>query len=135
MRGLSYFNESFSDYGKKVYNYTTSYYLQATLLRPSGFGRTRKLQAMKTLSLTITGLVQGVFFRTHTEEMAKRLNIKGWVRNEPDGSVQVIAQGEEKTLNNFINWCKKGPPSARVEKVKVEEIQNNNQYSDFVIKY
>lgn len=70
-------------------------------------------------SLKITGLVQGVFFRDHARQKARELEIKGWVRNEKDGSVSVLAQGRQAGLDEFIEWCKKGPDSAKVENVEV----------------
>ena len=73
----------------------------------------------KRASIKITGLVQGVFFRDHTRQKAQELGIKGWVRNEKDGSVSILAQGSKAGLDEFIEWCKKGPDSAKVENVEV----------------
>ncbi|MFN8165746.1 MAG: acylphosphatase [Bacteroidia bacterium] len=74
---------------------------------------------MPTLHLSITGLVQGVFFRKHTQEKAIELGIKGTVRNLNDGSVEVIAQGEQQVLDEFVKWCHVGPARARVDRVVV----------------
>jgi acylphosphatase len=77
---------------------------------------------MNSTKLIIHGLVQGVFFRKHTQERARELNIKGTVRNLPDGSVEVVAEGEEQSLAEFIQWCQRGPSRARVEKVEISEV-------------
>lgn len=73
----------------------------------------------KQAVLKITGLVQGVFFRDHARRKALELGIKGWVRNEKDGTVSVLAQGNAAGLDEFIEWCKKGPDSAKVENVEI----------------
>lgn len=75
----------------------------------------------KHFSIRITGRVQGVFFRASTKERADALNIKGLVRNEPDGSVYVEAEGEENDLKQFIEWCHRGPSGARVETFDLRE--------------
>lgn len=75
----------------------------------------------KHFNITVRGLVQGVFFRASTEEQAASLKISGLVRNEPDGSVYIEAEGEEAALEEFIEWCHKGPPRAVVDKCAVSE--------------
>lgn len=87
----------------------------------------------KHFSITISGLVQGVWFRASTKEKADALNITGAVRNEPDGSVYVEAEGEEEDLRRFIEWCQRGPANARVDKCDLREGALKN-FRDFVIK-
>ncbi len=70
--------------------------------------------------LTIQGLVQGVFFRVSTVEVASRLGLKGWVRNLPDGSVEVVAEGRKKKIDDMIRWCHQGPPGAQVQNVQLQ---------------
>ena len=77
---------------------------------------------MKTISIIVTGKVQGVFFRQSTKNIADQLGIKGEVKNLGDGNVQVIATGEKEQLEKFVQWCKKGPPRAVVSGVEVQEI-------------
>jgi acylphosphatase len=77
---------------------------------------------MKTIRLTIKGKVQGVFYRATAKDVAGLLGIKGWVRNLPDNSVEITATATEDTLQKFINWCKQGPPKAKVDDVTVEEL-------------
>lgn len=69
---------------------------------------------MKAVSIRVSGKVQGVFFRASTKNEADRLGIQGMVRNEPDGSVYIEAEGEEKSLAQFVEWCRKGPTKAIV---------------------
>jgi acylphosphatase len=75
----------------------------------------------KHSTIRISGLVQGVYFRGSTKEQADAMGITGFVRNEPDGSVYIEAEGEEKTLHDFVQWCQHGPSHARVEKCEVSE--------------
>jgi acylphosphatase len=69
---------------------------------------------MKAIQARVTGQVQGVAFRWHTQEQAHRLGVVGWVRNEVDGSVLVHAEGEDDAVDALVEWCRHGPPSARV---------------------
>jgi acylphosphatase len=75
----------------------------------------------KHFTIRVSGKVQGVFFRASTKDEADKLGIRGLVRNEPDGSVYVEAEGEEENLRSFIAWVVKGPANARVEKCEVKE--------------
>jgi acylphosphatase len=77
---------------------------------------------MKTIRLTIKGKVQGVFYRATAKDVADLTGVKGWVRNLPDNNVEITATASEDTLQKFINWCKQGPPKAKVEGVIVEEL-------------
>jgi len=77
---------------------------------------------MLTLSITITGKVQGVWYRQSAKEQAQQLGITGRVRNEPDGSVHIIACGTKEQLDQFIIWCKQGPPKAIVTNIDFKEL-------------
>lgn len=77
----------------------------------------------KTCSFRAIGLVQGVFFRQSTVQQAKLLDITGWVRNRPDGSVEGQATGEEKMLETLREWLTRGPAAARVLKLEWEEVK------------
>jgi acylphosphatase len=89
----------------------------------------------KRIVLKIFGLVQGVFFRQSAEKKALMFGLSGFVQNEKDGAVKVIAEGNEKNLKKFIDWCKKGPFFARVENVKVNWEKFRNEFNKFQIKY
>lgn len=70
----------------------------------------------------VRGVVQGVFFRATTQQAAQRLGLTGWVRNLPDGSVELVAHGEEPRLAELERWLWKGPPHARVQEVTASEV-------------
>ena len=85
--------------------------------------------------MIISGRVQGVFFRYHTQEKAKTLGLKGWVRNTESGSVEVVAEGEQAVLEELLSWCRKGPPSASVSDVKSRWEEADGVFPDFKIVY
>ncbi|MBW2592033.1 MAG: acylphosphatase [Deltaproteobacteria bacterium] len=87
----------------------------------------------KCLVLNIYGRVQGVAFRYSTLDKAKELGIKGFVKNEPDGTVYAEAEGDDTSLKTFVRWCCRGPASACVDKVDVKEGPVKGYY-DFRIK-
>lgn len=70
--------------------------------------------------IVIQGHVQGVFFRAFVKKEAEKRNITGWVKNEKDGSVGIIAQGAKAAVEDLIRCCKQGPPSAVIEYLEVE---------------
>lgn len=76
----------------------------------------------KRLGIHIFGHVQGVFFRAHAQVRAQELGLAGWVRNEPDGSVTIEAEGESQALDEFLIWCRAGTPLAKVERMESQEI-------------
>jgi acylphosphatase len=71
------------------------------------------------IRLNVQGRVQGVFYRASTREEAVRLHLTGWVRNLPDGSVEILAEGKRNSLQALTEWCGHGPPYANVIHVKV----------------
>lgn len=87
----------------------------------------------KHLDLKIFGKVQGVFFRHAAKEKAEELNIVGRAFNEPDETVYIEAEGEESNLERFIEWCKKGPPMASVEKVESNFSDDLKEYKNFQV--
>jgi len=89
----------------------------------------------KQVILKIYGRVQGVFFRDSTRRKAKKLNLVGWVKNEPDGTVKVVAEGEEEKLKELIKWCYNGSILARVAKIDIKWQEATGQFEKFEIKY
>lgn len=76
---------------------------------------------MAAVEARVTGRVQGVAFRWHTQQEASRLGVTGWVRNEVDGSVLVHAEGDDAAVSDLVAWCHHGPSSARVAHIAVRE--------------
>jgi acylphosphatase len=90
---------------------------------------------MKRLHVTVSGRVQGVFFRAHTRKIAQSLSLTGWVRNRPDGRVEAIFEGKETDLEVMLAWCKQGPPSAVVTDVAASEDPYTGEFRDFSVRY
>ncbi len=88
----------------------------------------------KHLSIKVFGGVQGVFFRDLARKKAAMLGLCGFVRNESDGTVYIEAEGEEENLEKFLEWCKKGPMFAKVEKVDFEFSDEIRGFAGFDIK-
>lgn len=76
---------------------------------------------MEHINITISGRVQGVWFRKYTQTQAIKLGIKGFVKNLPDGSVYAEAEAEQPILDRFITWCHVGSPLSSVKEVKWEQ--------------
>ena len=75
----------------------------------------------RAAQVRVTGRVQGVAFRWYTQEQARNLGVAGWVRNEPDGSVLLHAEGDDEAVDALIEWCRTGPSTARVSDVAVRD--------------
>ena len=89
---------------------------------------------MKRLEATITGRVQGVFFRATTQERAQSLGVSGWVRNRPDGSVHVVAEGEKDDLQQLLRFLQDGPPQANVANVESQWLDATGEFDEFVVE-
>ncbi|KPJ60857.1 MAG: acylphosphatase [Deltaproteobacteria bacterium DG_8] len=85
--------------------------------------------------LFIEGRVQGVFFRSYTQEEAQKRGLTGWVKNLYDGRVEAVFEGEEKDIQSMIKWCHSGPPHAVVADVSVEIEEYRGEYSSFSVKF
>ncbi len=77
---------------------------------------------MTAVQVRVTGRVQGVSFRWYTREQAVSLGVAGWVRNEPDGTVLLHAEGDEEAVRALVEWCREGPGMARVHDVAVMDV-------------
>ena len=84
-------------------------------------------------SLTINGKVQGVFFRGSAQAEGLRLGISGEVGNLPDGGVEATVEGERRAVEEFIAWCRRGPPSATVESVQVKYGPVRGEFRTFTV--
>ena len=89
---------------------------------------------MKHLNITVQGKVQGVFFRTTTKAVADQLGVKGFAKNQSDGTVYIEAEGDDFSLESFLEWCNEGPDRAIVEKVDRTEGELKNYRNFEVVK-
>ena len=90
---------------------------------------------LASVRATVYGYVQGVFFRAFVFWQASELGLSGYVRNLPDGSVEVHAEGERSQLEKLISYLHTGPPVARVERVETVWLQYVGIYPGFNIRY
>jgi len=90
---------------------------------------------MKRVHVFISGKVQGVWFRAYTEAEAKKLGIKGWVRNLSDGRVEAVFEGEDTAVDKMVAWCYRGSPYSEVKNVEVIEEPYKGEFTDFKIRY
>lgn len=90
---------------------------------------------MQHVKIRVHGKVQGVFFRQSTQEKAQELNVAGWARNESDGSVYIEAEGEEENIQQFLEWCKQGPPAASVSDMEYEAEEELKNFKEFRIEF
>ena len=89
----------------------------------------------KRVHLRIHGSVQGVFFRATAQQKALELELSGWIRNNSDGSVEVIAEGLEEQLSSMVDWCRVGPPDAIVKQVIEDWEAATGEFKEFRIEY
>ncbi|HLV34186.1 MAG TPA: acylphosphatase [Spirillospora sp.] len=87
------------------------------------------------LQAVVHGRVQGVSFRHYTMMQARNLGLTGWVRNEPDGTVRTVAEGEKDKLDTFLDWLHIGPPAAQVTRVEANWYPATDEFVDFDVRY
>ena len=83
----------------------------------------------------VSGRVQGVFFRSEIRYEASRRNVTGWVRNLPEGRVEAVFEGEKDDMERLIEFCRRGPPGARVTRVQVLWADHTGEFEGFKIRY
>jgi acylphosphatase len=98
------------------------------MLRNYGMSNVRK-------HVLIDGMVQGVFFRSDTVEMARSLGLCGWVKNTADGRVEAVFEGEESAVERMVKWCHRGPASASVGGVDVASEKYTGEFDTFYVEY
>ncbi|MBV9190531.1 MAG: acylphosphatase [Betaproteobacteria bacterium] len=91
---------------------------------------------MRTRQIRVSGRVRGVGYRFALRDEARRLGVKGWVRNRADGSVEALLQGDDDALAALVSWAKRGPRAARVDAVRDEPpaVDAAGPFSDFEIR-
>ena len=83
----------------------------------------------------VHGRVQGVFFRASARDNARLFDIKGWVKNCFDGSVEAVFEGKKDAVDNMVNWCRKGPSGALVEYIDVCWEEYSGEFDEFSVVY
>ncbi|MFQ6613466.1 MAG: acylphosphatase [Fidelibacterota bacterium] len=93
------------------------------------------MNTRKRISATVTGRVQGVWFRDFTRRVARSLNVSGFVRNQPDGTVYLEAEGSTSDINELMKAVKQGSPLSRVDRVLIQYLPMDGDSSPFEIRY
>ena len=88
----------------------------------------------RAVEVEVSGEVQGVSFRAYAAQQAVRLELVGWIRNEPDGSVLAHYEGDDEAVEEMVKWCRAGSPSADVHRVEVRDVESTND-SSFEVRY
>jgi acylphosphatase len=83
----------------------------------------------------VSGLVQGVFFRQKTKQMAESREVGGWVRNLDDGRVEAVFEGEETDVQALVDFCRRGPSGAKVSDVKVAFEKFLGEFKNFKVTF
>jgi len=89
--------------------------------------------ALKRIQVIVRGRVQGVYFRASAQREARQLGLTGWVKNRGDGAVEIVAEGEENPVKDFLIWAQKGPTTARVDGVDTRWQSYTGEFNKFRI--
>ena len=87
------------------------------------------------LTARVAGRVQGVYFRAFTRNQARRLGVDGWVRNDYDGSVSLVAEGPREVLEHLLVAVRRGPSGARIDHVSEDWSEATGEYDGFAIEF
>jgi len=93
------------------------------------------MTGIRRIEILVRGRVQGVFYRDSTRRKAKDLGLVGAVRNLPDGSVRIVAEGPDAALEALLQWCKVGPPAAEVKNASAVYSTPTGEFGNFIITY
>jgi len=94
------------------------------------------MDTLNTWHVNVTGRVQGVYYRSHTVDAARRLGVGGWVLNERDGSVSAMIQHRDSAvLTDLLARMREGPPASRVDEVEVEPVETREIFQGFEIRF
>jgi acylphosphatase len=93
------------------------------------------MQPQARIHIIVYGDVQGVFFRAGTVSEARKLGLRGWVRNVDDGSVELVAEGNRTDLQRLLEWCSHGPEGALVSKIVHGWTEETGAFADFSVRY
>ena len=89
----------------------------------------------KRARFIVKGRVQGVCYRMYTRDQAQRHGVEGWVRNLPDGTVEVVCEGKNEAVASLLEWCRQGPPGARVTGIDVSYAEPTGEFDGFMVEY
>ncbi|MBI5894400.1 MAG: acylphosphatase [Deltaproteobacteria bacterium] len=95
-----------------------------------GYFQVKKIRA----HVLISGIVQGVFFRANTRDIALSHGIHGWVRNTMDGKVEAVFEGDETAVKKVVEWCKRGPSGARVDNIDIKWLAHTDEFNGFMVR-
>jgi len=90
---------------------------------------------MKKVRAIVYGRVQGVWYRAHTRDKGVELGLVGSVKNLPDGTVEIVAQGEDGPIEALMTWARRGPSLAEVTEVRIREMAEDEELSSFEVLY
>jgi acylphosphatase len=85
--------------------------------------------------IRVSGVVQGVGYRFFTRSHATKMGIKGYVRNMPDGTVEIEAEADREKIDSFIEKLNQGPPAADVSEIETEEVSGKKKYDGFEVRF
>jgi acylphosphatase len=91
-------------------------------------------RAMKSVDVRVSGVVQGVYYRAGARREGALRGLRGWVKNESDGSVSLRLQGEPAAVDAMLDWCRVGPPAARVSRLTVADAPADDSLDDFEVR-
>lgn len=89
----------------------------------------------KRVEATVYGRVQGVYFRQSIQQTAKKLGLAGWTANQADGTVRVVAEGDENALTQLLSYLQQGPPAAQVERVEANWSAARGEFDTFQVRW
>jgi len=89
---------------------------------------------MKCLHLTITGKIQGIFFRANTKKAADNLNVVGWAKNVGIDKVEILMQGDDEAIKELIDYCKTGHDLAKIDNISIEHVKCQEHLPNFNIE-
>jgi acylphosphatase len=90
---------------------------------------------MTRASVVVHGRVQGVAFRHYTCRQALELGVTGWVRNLPNGAVEGLFEGDNAAVDALVEWCRSGPPAARVERLDIHKGTYSGEFTSFAVTF
>lgn len=93
------------------------------------------MSTMQRVTITVHGRVQGVFYRDSTMRKARELGLAGYVRNLPEGTVEIVAQGPPTSLDDLIRWARQGPPAAVVSDLEMKYETPETGLSGFTVRF